>query len=93
MNAAVEACRIDVWLFRARLVKSRGLAAALIDSGRLRLMRDGVQMRVEKPGREVRPGDEILFARNGTLVHLRIVSTGHRRGPASEAQALYEAVD
>lgn len=84
-----EACRIDVWLWRARFFKTRGLAAAFVESGRVRLTHAGRQTRLDKPSRSVHPGDELLFAFGGRLVALRVLALGERRGPADEARALY----
>jgi ribosome-associated heat shock protein Hsp15 len=84
-----EACRIDVWLWRARFFKSRALAAAFVEEGRVRLTHAGRQTRLDKPSRSVHPGDELLFAVNGRLVALRVEALGERRGPADEARTLY----
>jgi ribosome-associated heat shock protein Hsp15 len=84
-----DACRIDVWLWRARFSKSRALAARLAEEGRIRLARNGVQTRLDKASRTVRPGDELVFAIAGRLTAVRVVRLGERRGPASEARELY----
>jgi ribosome-associated heat shock protein Hsp15 len=86
---AEDACRIDVWLWRARFSKSRALAARLAEEGRIRLARNGVQTRLDKASRTVRAGDELIFAIAGRLTAVRVVSLGERRGPASEARGLY----
>ena len=86
---AEDACRIDVWLWRARFSKTRAIAARLAEEGRIRLARNGVQTRLDKPSRTVRPGDELVFAVGGRLTAVRVVSLGERRGPASEARELY----
>jgi ribosome-associated heat shock protein Hsp15 len=41
----------------------------------------------------VRPGDVLTFALNRQVRVIRVVALGHRRGPAPEAQALYEDLD
>ena len=85
-----EACRIDVWLWRARFFKTRSLAARYVDEGRVRLTRaSGEAVRLDKPSRTVRLGDGVVFALGGRLVAVRIEALGERRGPASEAQGLY----
>jgi ribosomal 50S subunit-recycling heat shock protein len=88
-----EACRADVWLWRARFFKTRSLAARFIEEGRVRLSRAGEQTRIDKPSRSVRPGDGLVFALGGRLVAVRIEALGERRGPAREAQALYAAME
>lgn len=88
------ACRIDVWLWRARFFKTRALAARAADAGRIRLARpDGSQIRVDKSSRTVRPGDSLVFSLGGRLHTVRIEELGERRGPAVEARALYATID
>jgi ribosomal 50S subunit-recycling heat shock protein len=88
-----EDCRLDVWLWRARFFKSRSLAAQAVESGRLRLLRAGQEVRIDKPGRSVRPGDGLVFALNGRLVAVRIEAVGERRGPAAQARSLYVSLE
>jgi ribosomal 50S subunit-recycling heat shock protein len=85
-----DACRLDVWLWRARFFKTRGLAAQFLDEGRVRLIRPGSEaVRVDKPSRAIRPGDGLVFAIGGRLVAIRIEALGERRGPPGEARGLY----
>ena len=85
-----EACRLDLWLWRARFFKTRGLAARFLEEGRVRLIRPGADpVRIEKPSRSVRPGDGLVFAIGGRLVAVTVEALGERRGPAGEARALY----
>jgi ribosomal 50S subunit-recycling heat shock protein len=84
-----EACRIDVWLWRARFFKTRSLAARFVEAGRVRLSRAAGEARLDKPSRTVRCGDGLVFALGGRLVAVRVEGLGERRGPASEAQGLY----
>lgn len=85
-----DACRVDVWLWRARFFKTRSLAAKIADDGRVRLVRGGQETRIDKASRAVKPGDELVFALSGRLFTIRILGLGDRRGPASEARLLYE---
>jgi len=85
--------RIDVWLFRARLAKTRAAAARLITEGGVRIVHDGVARRLEKPSVEVVAGDALLLPQRGRLVALRIEGLGVRRGPAAEARMLYSELD
>jgi ribosome-associated heat shock protein Hsp15 len=85
--------RIDVWLFRARLAKTRAAAARLITEGGVRIVHDGVARRLEKPSVEVVAGDALLLPQRGRLVALRIEGLGVRRGPAVEARMLYSELD
>ena len=88
-----DACRIDVWLWRARMFKTRSLAARFVEEGRVRLVRGGAETRLDKSSRTIRPGDGLVFALGGRVTALRVSGLGERRGPASEARELYEALD
>lgn len=89
MTAPAEGLRLDKWLFHARLFKSRGLAAARIEGGGVRL--NGQPCR--KPGRVVKPGDRLVVSAHGQLRVVEVLALGARRGPAPEAQALYREID
>jgi ribosome-associated heat shock protein Hsp15 len=90
---ADDACRVDIWLWRARFCKTRALAARLVESGRVRVIRGGAEARLEKASRAVRPGDQLVFAVGGRLAAIRIAALGERRGPAAEARMLYVRLD
>ena len=77
--------RIDLFLHRIRLVKSRTLAQALIEQGSTRI--DG--RRVEKPSDTVRLGDVIALPLHGRVRVVRVLALPDRRGPASEARTCY----
>ncbi len=87
------ACRIDVWLWRARFAKTRTLAAAMVERGAVRLTHNGVQTRLDKPSRCVHVGDGLVFALGGRLVDLTVEALGERRGSAGEARTLYAPRD
>ncbi|WP_051279858.1 S4 domain-containing protein [Hellea balneolensis] len=84
-----EGCRLDVWLYRTRIFKTRSLATKMILGGKIRLTRNGRTERIRKPGVQIRPGQEVTFMRGKTLMQIEMLSAGTRRGPASEAQSLY----
>jgi len=86
---AEESVRVDVWLWRARFFKTRSLAARIVDEGRVRLTRAGVETRIDKPARLVKPGDALVFALGGRLTAVTVEAVGVRRGPPPEARALY----
>jgi ribosomal 50S subunit-recycling heat shock protein len=88
-----EACRADVWLWRARFFKTRTLAATFIDEGRIRLTRAGHESRVDKPARPLKVGDALVFALGGRLVAVTVAALGERRGPPAEARTLYAKLD
>lgn len=85
-----ETARLDVWLWRARFIKTRAEAARLVQKGRVRLTRAGQTRRISKPSATIMSGDELAFVRAGQLLQIRMLSAGERRGPAPEAQELYE---
>ncbi len=78
--------RLDKWLWFARLLKTRGLASRLCKSGKLRLNR----ATGGKAKAQVRAGDVLTFPLGPRIRVVRIVALGVRRGPAVEAQQLYE---
>lgn len=81
-----ERRRIDKWLWFARVVKTRTLAQKLAVSGRVRKNREKVSTAKEP----VRVGDVLTIALERQVRVLKIASLGERRGPACEAQLLYE---
>jgi len=83
---ATPSVRVDKWLWHARFLKSRSLASRFVSDGNLRI--DGE--RSTKPSRSVKPGDVLTFPQGSHIRVIKIVEIGARRGPAPEAQALYE---
>ena len=88
-----DACRIDVWLWRARFFKTRSLAARVVEEGGVRLVRGQSRGPVDKPSRAVRCGDVLTFAQGPRWVVVRVEAFGERRGPATEARALYNVLN
>ncbi|MDB5465738.1 MAG: ribosome-associated heat shock protein [Phenylobacterium sp.] len=88
-----DACRADVWLWRARFFKTRSLAAKFVEEGRVRLTRHGHETRLDKSARPVKVGDTLVFAVGGKLVAVAVEATGERRGPPAEARSLYSSLD
>jgi ribosome-associated heat shock protein Hsp15 len=78
--------RLDKWLWFARIVKSRTLAAQLVQDGKVRINR----AKVAKPAQAVRPNDVLTIVIRGNVQVLRVVAPGARRGPPAEARLLYE---
>ena len=81
--------RLDRWLWFARFFKSRAIASRLCAARRVRL--NGRV--VAKANQQVRPGDVLTFPQARTIRVIRLVALGSRRGPAAEAQGLYEDLD
>lgn len=80
--------RLDQWLWFARLVKSRSLAARLCAAGAVEI--SGAT--VTKPNQTVRVGDVVAVVQGGFQRTVRVLAFGVRRGPASEARTLYEEI-
>jgi len=80
-----ESLRLDKFLWFARIVKSRALAQAMAEDGRLRLNGRPID-RAHAP---VRPGDVLAFAQRNEVRVLRVESLPARRGPPAEARAHY----
>lgn len=93
MSGEVDACRADVWLWRARFFKTRALAAKFVETGRVRLTRIGQEHRLDKPARPIKVGDQLVFALGGRLIAIVVDGLGDRRGPAEEARTLYSTLD
>lgn len=78
--------RLDRFLFFSRALKSRTLAQKLIETGAIRVNSE----RSTRPDHKVGAGDVLTMSLHGRIVVWRIRDCGTRRGPASEAQGLYE---
>lgn len=78
--------RLDKWLWFARVLKTRSLAAKLVTEGGVRINRE----RVEKPSASVRLGDVLTISVHDRVRILRVLAPGVRRGPATEAALLFE---
>jgi ribosome-associated heat shock protein Hsp15 len=81
-----DTLRLDKWLWFTRLCKTRTQAAALCRSGAVRVNRTPVR----KPNHALRPDDVLTFPLGRRIWVVRVVALGERRGPAPEAQTLYE---
>lgn len=82
--------RIDKWLWCARFFKTRTLAGKAVAAGDIRVTRGADTQRVGKPSFSIQPEDTLAFSRGQKLFIVKVQSLATRRGPAPEAQALYE---
>jgi ribosome-associated heat shock protein Hsp15 len=78
--------RLDKWLWHARFFKSRSLASALCQSGKLRIAGSAVT----KAHHRVKMGDVLTFPQGRHIRVVRVLALATRRGPAREARQLYE---
>ena len=81
-----EKIRLDTWLWYARFYKSRSLSSKAILSGKVRVNSN----KIIKPASKVKINDVLTINHVNTVRIIQIQSIGARRGPASEAQALYK---
>ena len=77
--------RVDKWLWAARFFKTRSLAAAAVDGGRVKW--NGQQV---KPARELTPGDELDIVAGELRWSVIVRALNAQRRPAPEARLLYE---
>ncbi len=86
MNGVADSrMRLDRWLWYARFFKTRALARRAVDGGLVHL--GGTRV---KPGRQVKPGDMLEIQCGHERFEVTVAQLGCRRGPASEAQQLYQ---
>ena len=78
--------RLDLWIWRARMARTRALAAGLVASGHVRV--NG--QRVRAAGKAIRIGDVLTLSLEREARVLRVTGLGDRRGPYDEARRLYE---
>ena len=73
-------------MWHARVVRTRSAAAALADTGHVRV--NGV--RIDAASRPVRPGDIITVALDRNVRVLKVLGYAERRGSSEIARGLYE---
>lgn len=81
----IVSMRIDRFLWFARFARSRAMAQAMAEAGTMRL--DG--RRVDRAHVAVRVGSVLAFVQRGVVRVIRVDALPVRRGPATEAAALY----
>ena len=81
-----ERQRVDRFLWHARIVRTRTLAARLAASGHVRV--NG--KRIDAPGRGLKIGDVLTVAISRDVRVLKVVAFAERRGGSAEMSRLYE---
>lgn len=76
--------RLDKWLWHARFYKTRSLAAAAINGGKVHLNAERV-----KPAHRVRMGDRLSLSLQGIVAEFEVLGLPLRRGPPAEAQTCF----
>ena len=77
--------RLDKWLWAARFYKTRSLAIAAIENGRVEVNGDKA-----KPAKALGVGDRVRVRQPPFETILVVRGLSERRGPAAEAAKLYE---
>jgi ribosome-associated heat shock protein Hsp15 len=80
--------RLDRWLFFTRVFKSRALAQSAIEAGHVSV--NG--QTIFKTSDQLKIGDKLVIMRENQHLWLIVRGIGIRRGPASEAQTLYDVL-
>lgn len=78
--------RLDAWLWHARFLRKRGVAAELCSAGRVRVS----GRVVDKAHATVRVGDVLTFPLGRDIRVIKILALPPKRGPAAEMRACYE---
>jgi ribosome-associated heat shock protein Hsp15 len=76
--------RLDKWLWHTRFFKTRSLATAAINGGKVHLNAERV-----KPAHRVRIGDRLSLSLAGMVAEFEVLGLPPRRGPAAQAQTQF----
>ena len=88
MTEPSDKIRIDKWLWAARFFKTRALAVAAVETGKVQV--NGVRV---KPAKSLTAGDTLTL-RLGPYQHvIEVLAISNRRGPPVEAQKLYQETE
>jgi ribosome-associated heat shock protein Hsp15 len=80
--------RLDKWIWHARIVKTRTIAANLVTEGYVRVNGE----RSAQPARTIKPGDVLTIALPARVRVLKVTGILPRRADAVAARGLYESV-
>ncbi len=80
--------RLDKWLWAARFFKTRGLAKAAIEGGKVHI--DGARCKVS---REVGPGMTLQIRQGWDELEVVVQGVSEQRGPAPQARLLYSETE
>jgi ribosome-associated heat shock protein Hsp15 len=83
-NAQSKKLRLDKWLWAARFFKTRSLAKAAIEGGKVHL--DGQRVKVSK---EIAVGDMLRIRLGWDEKTVQVIQLSDQRRGAPEAQSLY----
>ncbi|MBI3776174.1 MAG: RNA-binding S4 domain-containing protein [Gammaproteobacteria bacterium] len=77
--------RLDKWLWAARFYKSRALATAAINCGKVEVNNER-----SKPSRSMRVGMQLRIRTGEIMFEVEVLELRSQRGPASRAQQMYQ---
>jgi len=83
--ATQEKMRVDKWLWAARFFKTRSLAKAAIEGGKVQMDRHRV-----KVSKEISPGDQLHIRQGWDEKVIQVLALSNQRRSAPEAQKLYQ---
>ncbi|MFC4346467.1 RNA-binding S4 domain-containing protein [Kordiimonas lipolytica] len=86
MTETGDKIRLDLWLWYARFFKTRSLASKVCKAHKVRVNGE----HSKKASTTITPGDVLTFPQGPHVRVVKVLACGERRGPATEAQALYE---
>ncbi len=84
--SGAERQRLDKWLWFARVVRTRTLAAKLVTDGHVRVNGS----RQETAAKAIGPDDVLTISLERQVRVLKVLGAGTKRGPYEEARLLYE---
>lgn len=87
-HEAIKTIRIDKWLWAARFFKTRSIAKAAIEGGKVH--QNGERVKVSK---EIRVGTELTIQQGFDKKTVLVKALSGVRGPAPIAQQLYEETE
>jgi ribosome-associated heat shock protein Hsp15 len=83
-SADNPAMRLDKWLWAARFFRTRALATAAINGGKVHVNGDRV-----KPARRIAPGESLTIQKGPDRFSVTVTRLASQRRPAEDARTLY----
>jgi ribosome-associated heat shock protein Hsp15 len=87
--AGTTSQRVDKWLWHARVVKTRSLAAEIVEAGKVRRNRE----RLTKSSDQVKLGDVLTVTLPSRVAVLKVTGFAERRGGPADAAWLCETLN
>ena len=88
-GTAASSQRLDRWIWHARIVKTRTIAATLVTEGYVRVNGE----RAEQPGRPIKAGDILTIALPARVRVVKVTGILPRRADADAARHTYESME